>query len=151
MDIANICKREVVTVFEHQELTTAARIMREQHVGYLIVVKARPGDSALEPIGVLTDRDIVVGVVAKGADPSVLRVGDVMTRDPVTIEEHYPIASALGDMRRLGIRRLPIVGRGGELVGVLSLDDVIGALTAQLRDATGSIRKELAAEPALRP
>ena len=151
MDIANICKREVVTVFEHQELTTAARIMREQHVGYLIVVKARPGDSALEPIGVLTDRDIVVGVVAKGADPSVLRVGDVMTRDPVTMEEHHSIASALKVMRRLGVRRLPVIRRGGALVGVLSLDDVIDALATQLLAATASVRKELAVEPVLRP
>jgi CBS domain-containing protein len=151
MDIASICRRDVVTVYEDQELVAAAKLMREQHVGYLVVVRKRPRDSALEPVGVLSDRDIVVGVVAKGADPSALRVGDVMTRDPVTIEEHNAIASALKDMRRLGVRRLPIVGRGGELAGVLSLDDVVGALAAQLRDATGSIRKGLAAEPMLRP
>jgi CBS domain-containing protein len=151
MAIGTICKRNVVTVFEYQELTAAAKLMREQHVGFLIVVRTRSSDDALEPVGVLTDRDIVVGVVAKGADPTGLTVGDVMTRHPATIEEHCSTASALKTMRQLGIRRLPVVRQGGELVGVLALDDVIDALAAQLRDATGSIRKELASEPMLRP
>ncbi|MBV8301443.1 MAG: CBS domain-containing protein, partial [Candidatus Dormibacteraeota bacterium] len=128
----------------------AAKLMREWHVGYLVVVDSR-NPASLRPVGVLTDRDIVVAVVAKGEDPRALQVGDVMTRDPLVIAVDKSLAFALGEMRRIGVRRVPVVGAAGEVVGVLSLDDVLDALAEQLLGVVGSIRGELRMEAELRP
>jgi CBS domain-containing protein len=152
MNVGEICVRNVVTVQEFDELTKAAQLMREQHVGYLIVVGPKAGvDSGFVPVGVLTDRDIVVGVVAKDTDPKALRVSDLMTREPVVVDESASISTALGEMRRIGIRRIPVTGRNGFLVGVLSLDDVLCTLSADLVDVAGSVRNEVRVEKALRP
>jgi len=152
MNVGAICVRNVVTVRELDELTKAAQLMREHHVGYLVVVGPKLDvDSGFLPIGVLTDRDIVVGVVAKDTDPKTLRVGDLMTRRPIVVEEGASISEALGQMRHIGIRRIPVTDRKGLLVGVLSLDDILGALSADLVDVAGSVRKEVRVEKALRP
>jgi predicted transcriptional regulator len=151
MNVGEICKSAVTTVREFDELSTAARLMREKHVGYLVVVEPNSANAQLKPVGVLTDRDIVVSVVAQDTNPRSLKVGDIMTRQPVVAGEESSIASALQDMRQIGVRRLPIVGRAGQLVGVLSLDDVLDSLASELNDAAGSIRKELRTEGALRP
>jgi predicted transcriptional regulator len=150
-NIASICQRNVVTVRAYEELTAAARLMREKHVGYLIVAEPDPQDQTVRPVGVLTDRDIVVAVVAKEADVRSLRVEDVMTRAPVVVAEGASIASALREMRRIGVRRVPVVDYRGKLVGVLSLDDVLTVLAAELQDLAGSIRNEQRIEGALRP
>jgi CBS domain-containing protein len=150
MNSGEICKQNVVTIREFDELSSAARLMRERHVGYLVVVEPQPLDARLKPIGVLTDRDIVVSVLAKDADIRALRVGDVMTRQPVVVHEEKSVGFALKEMRRIGVRRLPVVGAGGHLVGVLSLDDVIDALSKEFGDVSSSIRSELQMESALR-
>ena len=151
MNVGEICVRNVVTVSESDELSKAAGVMRERHVGYLVVIEAKVDGSGSLPIGVLTDRDIVVGVVAKDADPRALRVGDLMTRQPVVVNENTSLSQALAEMRNIGVRRIPVVGRGGVLVGVLSLDDILSAISEELLGVAGSIRKELTMEKALRP
>jgi CBS domain-containing protein len=151
MQVGDICSRNVVTVRELDELTAAAQLMRQKHIGYLVVIEPKVGDNALAPVGVITDRDIVVGVVARETDPRALKVGDVMTRQPVLVREESPISAALHHMREIGVRRLPVVDRGGGLVGVLSLDDVLEGLAEELMDVASSIRHELKVESALRP
>jgi CBS domain-containing protein len=93
----------------------------------------------------------VVAVLARGADPRALCVGDVMTREPVVAEEGWGVADALQQMRRIGVRRLPVVGTHEQLIGVLSLDDVLDVLASDLRSVAGSIRSEQLLEHALRP
>lgn len=158
MKVGEICARNVVTVRESDDLTTAARLMRERHVGYLIVVAPivdeltlMVDEPAQKPIGVITDRDIVVAVVARETDPRSLRVGDVMSPEPLVVNEEFSIGAALREMRRIGVRRVPVVGSGGGLVGVLSLDDILGSLSEELLDVAGSIRSEVRIEKALRP
>ncbi len=151
MNAGDICTRDVVTVREFDELTAAAQLMRDKHVGYLVVVAPMVDESAFKPVGVITDRDIVVAVVAKETDPRSLRVGDLMSRQPVVVDQGASISAALGEMRRIGVRRMPIVGRNGSLVGVLSLDDILGALSTELLDVAGSIRSDVRIEKALRP
>ena len=150
MNVGDICVHNVVTVLEHDELTAAARVMREQHVGYLVVVMQKVGETGFLPIGVLTDRDIVVSVIAQATDPASLHVGDLMTRHPVVVEESAPLSKALQEMRRTGVRRLPVVDRGGLLVGILSLDDVLGTLSGELLDVAAATRTEVRMEKALR-
>lgn len=151
MDIGKICNRNVVTVREVDELTRAAQLMREKHIGYLVVVKPNILDGTSTPVGVITDRDIVVAVVAREADPRSLKVGDVMTRQPAVVDEGSSMSTALHLMRQIGVRRLPVIGRSGTLVGVLSLDDVLDSLAGELMDIAGSIRHEIKMEDALRP
>jgi CBS domain-containing protein len=129
----------------------AARLMREKHVGYLVVVEPAVRETAFKPAGVLTDRDIAVSVVAREADARALRAEDVMTRAPVVAQEDESLGSALKKMRKIGVRRLPVVGPMEELVGVISLDDVIDALVGELEDVAGAIRSEQLIEHSLRP
>jgi CBS domain-containing protein len=151
MNVGEICQRNVVTVRPFDELLTAARLMREKHIGYLVVVEPAFAEGAFQPAGVLTDRDLVVSVMARETDPRSVLVGDVMTREPVLARIGDSLPAALEQMRRIGVRRLPVVDDHGDLVGVLSLDDVIYSLVGQLGDVAGSIRTEQLVEHSLRP
>jgi CBS domain-containing protein len=151
MNTGQLCNRSPITVRKSDELIRAAQLMREKHIGYLVVVEPDVADQSLRPVGVLTDRDIVVSVVARETDPRALRVGDVMTQQPVTIDVTEPVEKALREMRRIGVRRLPVTGRRGELIGVLSLDDVLEVLAGELQNVAGSIRNERVLEGSLRP
>jgi predicted transcriptional regulator len=152
MNVGHICRRKVITVREIDDLTATARLMRAEHIGYVIVVEPDPAaQDAVKPVGVLTDRDIIVSVVARETDPRALRVGDVMTRQLVVAQENSSVGWAVREMRRMGVRRLPVVDLAGHLVGVLSLDNVLDALAAELLDVAGSIRNERRIESELRP
>ncbi len=151
MKVGNLCNCNPVTIRESIDLTAAAELMREKHIGYLVVVQPNPAEGTFKPVGVLTDRDIVVSVVARQTDPRALRAGDVMTRQPVLVEEGTSLSSALRMMREIGVRRLPVVAHAGHLIGVLSLDDILGALAGELQDLAGAVRNELRIESALRP
>lgn len=151
MKVGDICTRNVITVPEFDDLMAAARLMRKKHIGYLVVVEPKVSDGALTPVGVITDRDIVVRVIVREADARALRVGDVMTRQPVITREDSSVSVALHYMREIGVRRMPVVNQAGHLVGVLSLDDVLEALAGELMDVASSIRRELKVETALSP
>jgi len=92
----------------------------------------------------------VVSVVAKNVDPASLTVGDVMTSRVVATDEQGPLDAALVQMRRNGVRRLPVLGPEGEVVGVLSIDDALQAIMHELDNAAGSIRLEREVERATR-
>lgn len=148
MNVGTFCQRSVVTVGPADELSSAARLMREHHIGYLVVVEGS-GDAAA-PVGVLTDRDMVVTVIARDTESRQLKVGDVMTRNPVCASESESLATVLRQMRAIGVRRIPVVGRRGELTGLLSLDDVLDRLVSELQDVVGAIQNERRIEGELR-
>ena len=150
MHVGNLCHKAVVTVRQSDEISSAAALMRDRHVGYLVVVEPDLHDGSLRPVGVLTDRDLVVSVLAHDVIPQTLCVGDVMTRQPVLIAASESLDKALQAMRRIGVRRLPVVGTLGELQGVLSMDDIIDTLAGQLQAVAGSLRNEQVIEVALR-
>ncbi len=147
MNVGQVCGRHVVTVLPGSDLIAAAALMREKHVGYLVVVES---EWMRRPVGVLTDRDIVVSVVAMKADPASLTVGDVMTSRVVSTDEQTTLDAALVQMRRNGVRRLPVLGVEGEVVGVLSIDDALQAIMNELDNAAGSIRLQREVERATR-
>lgn len=151
MFVSEICRRNPVTIGAQEELDQAAKVMRDRHIGYLIVVEPYLPHAAPRPLGVLTDRDIVVGVLAKGADPRLLKVGDVMTRGPVVVSEDDSLNHALTEMRTIGVRRIPVVDAVGQLVSVPSLDEVLDAVAQELLGVIGSIRTEVRAEGDRRP
>ena len=151
MNVAQLCSRNVISVRKIDDVIAAARLMREHHVGYIVVSEPDFAGSTERPIGVLTDRDIVVGIVAKERDPRSLTVGDVMTENPVTLDQFDSIAAAVQEMRRIGVRRMPVVGSLGELIGVLSFDDVLDALAGELQNLAGAVHNEQRIETELRP
>jgi CBS domain-containing protein len=149
MAVNLVSNPNVATVGADQDVGQAAILMREQHVGDLIVVEPRGG--AVLPIGILTDRDIVVGVIAKGIAPAAVTVGDTMTRDLLTIREDASLEFALREMRRYGVRRAPVVRANGDLVGVIAVDDVLQHLAGQLSRLADLLRLEQDAELRARP
>jgi CBS domain-containing protein len=135
-----ICTRNVTIAFRQTTLNGAARLMRENHVGALIVVDEVGGQRVV--VGLLTDRDIVTAVVAADLDPSTLCVEDVMTTDLVTAREDDSLIDLMHTMRRKGVRRIPVVGAQDELVGVVTLDDVLDILAQELGLLVAAIDSE---------
>lgn len=149
MNVGSICNRRVITASPLLDVQAAAELMRKEHVGLLVVVPENP-HGPQPPVGVLTDRDIVVAVVAKRADPASLKVGDVMSIQPVLVEENETIDTALKFMRKSGVRRLPVVNTRREIVGVLSLDDLLGFVTSEMESLSGAVRNGQQIEGATR-
>lgn len=140
MNISELCNPFVVTAQRATPLADAARLMREHHVGSLVVVD-ETGKGRV-PVGVVTDRDIVVAVVAREVDPRTLTTGEVMTTDLATVRPEDPVEVALRLMRRRGIRRVPVVSDAGMLMGIVTLDDVLEKVADQLSDAVRAIASE---------
>lgn len=149
MRVGQHCRRSVVTVDPKADLNEAARLMRDQHVGFLVAVEPRHEGQA--PVGVITDRDIVVQVVAAGVDASELTVADVMTRKPVLASEHDDVAELIHGMRMAGVRRAPVVDARGCLVGIIALDDAFDLITDLMCSICGTVRNQMRMEQKLRP
>lgn len=137
MTIGEICNRVVVFAHEKMSLSDAATLMREHHVGSLVVVKE--GDPGRAPIGIITDRDIVVEVVAEGLDHKVLTVGEIMGGELVTAREQDNMLDVLQVMRRRGIRRVPVVTDSGSLAGIVTIDDLLEIVAEELDDVVQAI------------
>jgi signal-transduction protein with cAMP-binding, CBS, and nucleotidyltransferase domain len=127
-----ICNRAVTITYPSMAINEAARLMRERRVGCLISVEELSARQSVV-VGVLTDRDIAMGVVAADRDPHGMRVGDVMTKDVVKVREEDSLLDVLAAMRRKGVRRVPVTGPQDVLVGILALDDVMAVLAQQMQ------------------
>lgn len=136
----DICNRIVVVAERSLSLVQAAQLMRQRHVGCLVVVDETGAGRLV--VGMLTDRDIVTAVVANELDPTQLAVGDVMSRELISVLEDDSIKDMLVTMRRKGIRRLPVVKAHGVLVGLVTLDDVLALMAEQLREMAAVIETE---------
>jgi signal-transduction protein with cAMP-binding, CBS, and nucleotidyltransferase domain len=141
MNVAQLCQRKAVTVQPGDEIVTAARLMREKHVGFLVVVEPAAQEGQVVPVGVITDRDIVISTIARDVDPKTLCVGDVMTCNPAVILDQESVADAVSRMRHRGVRRLPVVGDYGHLAGVISLDDILTSRADEIGAAAAVITK----------
>jgi len=150
MNVGAVCKHKVVTVTARTDLIAAAKLMRDKHVGFLVVVEPESNATYGRPVGVLTDRDIVVCVVAKGGSPTELIVGDIMNQGPALVEETESLDQALQTMRRMGVRRLPVIGPRGMLTGIVSLDDVLDVLAREIGEVSGAVKNEQRIEDVLR-
>jgi CBS domain-containing protein len=140
MNVGEICIREVVVTTRETTVMAASKQMRELHVGGLVVVDESSGKQM--PVGIVTDRDIVIGVVALGLDPATLTVGDMMTSDLITCTEKDPVFEVLQTMRRRGVRRVPVVDPKGALCGIMALDDILAIIAEELRAAVKLTMRE---------
>lgn len=113
--------------------------MRHHHAGDLIVVDQTDGRRT--PIGVVTDRDIVVEVVVPGLDPKGIKLGDLLVGRLVTVEEDRSQSDAMRLMATSGVRRMPVVDAAGRLVGIVTLDDLLPHVAAQLTELSELVRR----------
>ena len=149
MTVSEICNREVRTIQRDGSVLEAAKLMRQHHVGALIVID-KVNDRAI-PVGVITDRDLVVEVLATGLDKEAITVDDVMTQELFAVKENTAIHDAINFMRRKTIRRLPLINDNGELVGIITTDDVMEILSEEVLDLAKLIRYEHKKEIRHRP
>lgn len=149
MPVGEICNREVIVIQRDATVVEAAKLMRQYHVGAVIVVEKRDGRQV--PVGVVTDRDLVVEVVATELDENIITVGDIMAQEVFTIKESTASYEAIELMRRKTARRLPVVDETGELVGILTLDDALQLLSEELLDLAKLVRYEQKKETRHRP
>lgn len=144
MPIGEICNREVVFARRNEPIGDAARLMREHHVGDLVVIDEK--DEQRVPAGVITDRDIVVEVVAKNVDPNKITIGDAMSTRLFTVRESDGIYETIQLMRGKGVRRLPVVNDRGGLVGIVSIDDLLELIADEISAISSLANKQQARE-----
>ncbi|AGU52987.1 CBS domain-containing protein [Variovorax paradoxus B4] len=150
LNAGDICTRIVTIAFPDMGLNEAARLMRERHVGCLVVVEERtPEDRVV--VGMLTDRDIAMRVVAADRDPHGMQVGDVMSKGVVNAREEDSLADLLLAMRRKGVRRLPVVSPQGSLIGLVALDDVLDVLAQEMKAVAEAVAAAGRHEQTARP
>lgn len=130
MPIAEFCVRNVVCASRDMSVVEAAALMRHRHVGDVVVID-QVGDRRV-PVGIVTDRDIVVEVVAVGLDPNSIKLGDLVFETLTTIDERASYAETVRQMAIKGVRRMPVVDAAGGLVGIITLDDMLRQLAGPL-------------------
>lgn len=140
MAIGEICNREVVIAQRDDTILEAAQLMRQHHVGDVLVVEDRGGVRV--PVGIVTDRDLVVEIIAAELDQRVITVGDIMVPELTTVKENTGVFEAIQYMRAKGVRRLPVVDDSGGLLGILTLDDLLELLAEELFELAKLVKNE---------
>jgi len=148
MPISEICNREVIIVQPGNTVLEAAQLMRQHHVGDVIVVDDR--DGVRIPLGVVTDRDLVVEIMATELDPASITVGDIMVPELASVAEDNGVFESIQYMRAKGVRRLPVVDKRGGLVGILTLDDLLELLAEELLELATLVKREQKKETVMR-
>ena len=149
MRVGEICNREVVVIDEDSSVIEATRVMREYHVGDVVIVK--PGNGKQIPVGILTDRDVALEIVAKGIAADSVSVGDAMSLELTTVSEDDDLMHVIEIMRDNGIRRVPVVDFDDTLVGILTVDDVLDLLSEILIDIAHLVDSQRRREEKTRP
>lgn len=144
MKLQDLCILDVACCARTTTIAAAARTMRQQHVGDLIVVDDTDGTP--EPVGIITDRDIVTEVIGRGLDPEKTSVADIMTRQLVIASASEDMDTAIERMRTHGVRRLPVVDANGGVLGILTLDDIYRQQAEQAAALVTIVNKEQSRE-----
>ena len=130
MNVGELCIREVVITEKDSSIRQVARLMREYHVGDVIVVEEMNNDCI--PVGIITDRDIAIELIAEDVDLNTITVGDAMSFDLLTALEEDDIFTLIERMQVKGVRRVPVVNANGGLEGIISVDDLIDVFSEQM-------------------
>ena len=144
MKVEALSRNEVITVGRQATVAEAARTMRRHHAGDLIVVEQRQMGTI--PVGILTDRDIVIEVIGQGYSPEQITLDSVMSGDLVTARVEDEVADVLRAMSTKGVRRAPIVDRQGQLRGIVSVDDLLAVIATEVMQLARLIRREQSQE-----
>ncbi len=149
MSIGQFCNRETVIVRKTDSIVDTAKLMRQGHVGSVVVVE--DGEGPVKPVGVVTDRDLVLEVLAAELDPETVTIGDLVSYELVTAREDDGLWETLQRMRIKGIRRMPVVDAQGGLAGIIAVDDLLEILAAELSEVTKVMAREQVREEKTRP
>jgi CBS domain-containing protein len=137
MCVANILVKNVDLAKAAEPAWVAAERMHQRAVGTLVVV-----NELQQPVGIVTDRDLVERVLATGRDARDVVVAEAMTKEPVTISESASLECALAAMRSGKFRRLPVVNDAGKLCGLVSVDDILMCIARELSLAGDLLKEE---------
>jgi predicted transcriptional regulator len=148
MSIGEICNRDVVIVGRKTSIQEAAKLMRQYHVGDVVIADKRDGE--VIPAGILTDRDIIVEIIAKDLPLDSVYADDIMSDEPVTVREDQGVWETIQCMRTKGIRRIIVVNDRGGLVGILSMDDLLELLSEEMSEFAKLFSREQTRERELR-
>lgn len=148
MSVGDYCNREVIITDRDTSILEAAKLMRQYHVGALIIVDEKGGLKI--PVGILTDRDIVVELLAAEIELDKVSVGDAMSYELITATEEDDIMETVEKMRGWGVRRLPVIDHQGAIVGLLAADDMIELIAEQMNNLAKLVSVERIREQARR-
>ncbi|HKJ89221.1 MAG TPA: CBS domain-containing protein [Gammaproteobacteria bacterium] len=138
--IGEYCNREVVITERERSIRDAARLMRNHHVGDLVVVERYEGE--MIPVGILTDRDLVVEVLAEEVGVDEVTVADVMSAPAALAREEDDLWETLMRMQSWGVRRMPVVSASGTLQGIITVDDLLELFTEYMHDLVKVVTRE---------
>lgn len=137
MMLGDISKKQVITLSSDDSVQKAAQQMRDKDVGSIVVV-----DAQQHPVGVLTDRDIVMQAVAENVDLSARKVDDFMSRNLLILRTSNSLQEAIRGMEEKCVRRAPVVDEQGALYGLIALDDCLISLSQCLSQCAELIKKQ---------
>ena len=148
MSVGAVCNREVVITDRESSILEVTKLMRRHHVGDVVITEDRDGERV--PVGIVTDRDIVVELLAEEVDLNAVDIGDVMSFELLIAREDDDILETIKRMQGKGVRRMPVVNQRGGLVGLLAMDDLVELIAEQLSDLVKLINTEQSRERNLR-
>ena len=137
MSIDRIMQRPVVTLPPEATCAEAATLMRDENIGAVVIAESG------RPLGMVTDRDLVIRVIADGMEAGKTQLRDVMSGEPIFLGGERSIEQVSAAMGSLAIRRVPVVDEAGRLCGLVSMDDMLILLADQLGDLARVIRQEI--------
>ncbi|MCK5002560.1 MAG: CBS domain-containing protein [Gammaproteobacteria bacterium] len=149
MTAGEYCNREVVITEQDTSVTKAAMLMREFHVGSLVVVQQQ--DNLNIPVGIVSDRDLIIEVIAQQVPVESVTLNDVMSRNLVSVGEQETLIDTLQLMLKRGVRRVLVVDGQGSLQGLLTADDAIELMAESMSDLAKVVSQELKQEVNKRP
>ena len=132
MSIGQFCNRDTAIIRQEDSILEAARIMRQWHVGSLVVVAE--DERGVKPVGIITDRDLVVEILASELDPNAVTIGDIMSSELLIAHEQDGLWETLRRMKSKGVRRIPVNDANGYLAGIITQDDLLEILVSELSD-----------------
>jgi CBS domain-containing protein len=148
MFIGEICNRNVVIATRDTSVTELAQLMREHHVGSIIITEAQ--NECNIPVGIITDRDLVIELLSKDVDTKSISAGDIMSNELVSVRDTNHVYDTLKLMRGKGVRRMPVVNDENVLIGILTVDDLLDVVISELDDIVNIVAIEQKREKQLR-
>lgn len=140
MTIGKLCKREVITASNKMSVHEAAELMKKHNIGDIIIVDE---ENSAKPIGIFTDRDVAIKIVAEGVDPHTITVGDAISEELLVLKDYQHFQEAIEMMCAKGVRRAPIVDQHDKIIGIATVDDLILLLTDELGSLAKLIRRQI--------
>jgi CBS domain-containing protein len=140
MKNSEFCNREVVIASPGESISVIAGLMKKHHSGNVIIVEYK--NEKTIPVGIVTDRDIVIKVVAEGIPFDTVKASDIMSKQIYSVEEEHSIQETFDLMRANGIRRVPVINSKGELQGILTVDDILEIIADETSALAKTIKKE---------